>query len=46
MTPILCCGEPLQIRREGKHVSYVLNQLLGSFQEMKPEDIERVSSYI
>lgn len=30
MTPIYCCGEPLSIRKEGRHAEYVLEQLEGS----------------
>lgn len=30
MTPIYCCGEPLNVRKEGSHAEYVLNQLEGS----------------
>ncbi|WP_124054821.1 triose-phosphate isomerase [Arcanobacterium ihumii] len=27
MTPIMCCGEALEIRKEGTHVEYVLSQI-------------------
>lgn len=27
ITPIFCCGEPLEIRKCGKHIEYVINQL-------------------
>lgn len=30
MTPIICCGEVLEIRKEGKHVDHVVNQLRGA----------------
>lgn len=42
MTPVVCCGEPLEIRRESKHVEYVLNQLKGAFGEIKAEDIKNI----
>lgn len=27
ITPIFCCGESLEIRKSGKHIEYVINQL-------------------
>lgn len=30
MTPIICCGEVLEIRKEGKHVDHVVSQLRGA----------------
>ena len=27
MTPILCCGEALEVRRAGTHVEFVLGQI-------------------
>lgn len=30
ITPIFCCGESLEIRKSGKHVEYVINQLKNS----------------
>jgi triosephosphate isomerase len=30
ITPILCVGEPLEVRKEGQHVKHVLSQLTGS----------------
>ncbi|MFL6288131.1 MAG: triose-phosphate isomerase [Actinomycetes bacterium] len=32
MTPIICVGEPLEVRRSGNHVPHVLEQLSGSLQ--------------
>jgi len=29
MTPIVCCGEVLEIRQEGRHVEHVLTQMKG-----------------
>ncbi len=31
LIPIFCCGESLQIRKDGNHIDYVLNQLKISF---------------
>jgi len=30
LSPIVCVGEPLEVRQEGTHVAYVLEQLSGS----------------
>ena len=30
MTPIICCGEVLEIRKEGRHVAHVLGQVTAS----------------
>jgi triosephosphate isomerase len=30
LSPIVCVGEPLEVRQEGTHVAYVLEQLTGS----------------
>jgi triosephosphate isomerase len=32
MTPIICVGEPLEVRQAGNHVPHVLEQLSGSLQ--------------
>jgi triosephosphate isomerase len=32
MTPILCIGEPLEVRREGRHVEHTLAQLAGGLE--------------
>ncbi|QPK93755.1 triose-phosphate isomerase [Actinomyces sp. zg-332] len=42
MKPILCCGEPLQVRRAGQHVEYVLEQLKGAFAEINSDDISKI----
>ncbi len=36
ITPILCVGEPLQIREAGEHVEYTLRQLEGSLEGVNP----------
>ncbi len=30
MTPIICCGEVLEVRKEGKHVDHVVSQIKGA----------------
>lgn len=30
MTPIICCGEVLEVRKQGKHVDHVVSQLRGA----------------
>jgi triosephosphate isomerase (TIM) len=37
LTPIVCVGEPLDVRREGTHVPYTLAQLDGVFAELSAE---------
>lgn len=36
ITPILCVGEPLEVREAGGHVEYTLQQLEGSLQGVNP----------
>lgn len=31
LTPIVCCGEGLEVRKEGKHVDHVVAQIKGAF---------------
>jgi triosephosphate isomerase len=46
MTPIVCVGEGLEIRKEGRHVEYTLEQLEGSLAGFKPEQVaELVIAY-
>jgi triosephosphate isomerase (TIM) len=42
MIPIFCCGEPLQIRKAGTHVSYVLKQLNQSIFTLSKDDFSRI----
>ena len=42
IVPIVCVGEPLEIRREGGHVEHVLRQLDGSLGGLPPEKAKRV----
>ena len=39
MTPIVCCGEGLDIRKAGEHVSYTLAQLRGSLAGLTAEQV-------
>src|SRR6201995_2044936 len=39
VTPILCVGEPLEVRKAGTHVEYVLAQLKGSLSKVPAEAI-------
>jgi len=42
ITPIFCCGEPLNIREEGIQNSFVEKQLNDSLFHLNAEDIQRV----
>lgn len=37
MTPIICVGEGLDIRKEGRHVEYTVDQVKGAFAELSAE---------
>jgi triosephosphate isomerase len=39
MTPIVCVGEGLDVRREGTHVPYCTAQLVGSLAGLSPEEV-------
>ena len=39
MTPIVCVGEGLEVRREGRHVEHTLDQLDGSLAGMTAEQV-------
>jgi triosephosphate isomerase len=39
MTPIVCVGEGLDVRKEGRHVEYTLAQVDGSLAGFKPEQV-------
>jgi triosephosphate isomerase len=39
MTPIVCVGEGLEVRRFGDHVAYTLAQIDGSLAGFKPQEI-------
>jgi triosephosphate isomerase len=39
ITPILCIGEPLEVRQAGDHISYTLGQLDGGLDGVKAEQV-------
>jgi triose-phosphate isomerase len=39
MVPIICCGEGLDIRKEGRHVAYTLEQVRGCLKEIPAEKV-------
>mgnify|MGYP006171249669 CR=1 FL=1 len=39
MTPIVCVGEGLEIRKEGRHVEYTLEQVVGSLAGLTAEQV-------
>ena len=39
MTPIICVGEGLDIRKEGTHVEYTLNQVRGTLEGLSAEQV-------
>ncbi|MDR1791123.1 MAG: triose-phosphate isomerase [Propionibacteriaceae bacterium] len=39
MTPIICVGEVLEIRKEGRHLSHVLTQTKGVLDGLTPEQV-------
>src|SRR5436190_19613123 len=42
ITPILCIGEPLQIRQEGTHVAHVVAQLDGSLGALHADKVKTI----
>jgi triosephosphate isomerase (TIM) len=42
LTPIFCCGEPLEIREKGTHESLVKRQVEGSLFHLSAEALEKV----
>jgi triosephosphate isomerase len=42
MTPIVCVGEGLEIRRAGTHVAHVLEQVQGSLAGLSADELERI----
>jgi triosephosphate isomerase (TIM) len=41
IAPIICVGEPLEVRRAGDHVEHTLRQLDGAFADLSPEQARR-----
>lgn len=42
ITPILCVGEPLEVRKAGTHVEHTLAQLDGALREVSAEQAETI----
>ena len=42
MTPILCCGEALEVRRAGTHVEFVLGQIRAALKGWSAQDVARI----
>ncbi|MBO0832152.1 MAG: triose-phosphate isomerase [Actinobacteria bacterium] len=42
MTPLLCVGEPLEVRQEGHHLDYALGQLDGGLAGLTSEQVARL----
>jgi triosephosphate isomerase (TIM) len=39
ITPILCIGEPLEVRQAGEHIGYTLGQLDGGLAGVRPDQL-------
>ena len=42
MTPILCCGEALDVRKAGNHVEFVLRQIRAALEGWSGEDVAKI----
>ncbi|WP_022867827.1 triose-phosphate isomerase [Schaalia vaccimaxillae] len=42
LTPVLCCGEALEIRKAGTHVEFVLGQIRAALEGWKAEDVAKI----
>ncbi|MFZ4542484.1 MAG: triose-phosphate isomerase [Saprospiraceae bacterium] len=42
ITPIFCCGEPLEMRQAGKHIPFVENQLQNALFSLTEEEISKI----
>lgn len=42
LSPIFCCGEPLEIREKGNHVEYVTQQLTESLFDFSEEEMKKI----
>ena len=42
MTPILCCGEALDVRKAGTHVEFVLGQIRAALEGWSGEDVAKI----
>ncbi|WJY72730.1 triose-phosphate isomerase [Corynebacterium auriscanis] len=41
MSPIVCVGEPLEVREAGEHVDYVVNQTRASLEGLSTDDLAK-----
>ena len=42
MTPIICCGEVLEVRQKGQHVDHVVNQIEGALAGFTKDEAKKV----
>lgn len=42
MTPILCCGEALEVRKAGTHVEFVLGQIRAALKGWSAQDVAKI----
>ena len=42
LKPILCCGEPLKIRKNGTYIDFVSNQLKDALNNLSKEDLKNI----
>ena len=42
LTPILCCGEGLEVRKAGEHVEHVLSQVEAALKGVTPEQVRSI----
>jgi triosephosphate isomerase len=42
LTPILCVGERLEVREEGRHVEHTVGQLAAALKGVKPAEVEKI----
>lgn len=42
MTPIICCGEALEVRKAGQHVDHVVTQLTNAFDGYTKEEAAKI----
>lgn len=42
ITPIICCGESLEIRESGKYIEHVVNQINAALEGFAPEEVQKL----
>lgn len=42
LSVIFCCGEPLDVRESGNHVSYVINQIRSTISTLNSEQVKKI----